>query len=627
MTTVPQSVSAGSGLSSFTPGVESRAGGTPEEHKVGGLLTTPQVFLSSLLILSLGFLFWHWLLRQHWMSLGAPSDWGHAYVIPFISLYLLWREREAIVRTRVVTFWPGILPFLLGIGAYFISVVVIKNHMIQGLSIVLTIAGLALWLTGPRMFRILFLPIVYLVFAITISEMVMVKITFQLQLIASQGAGFMLGLLGPLMGFVVEVDGNTLTVTPKGGNPIPLNVAEACSGMRMVIAFIALAGAVALISAKYWWQRVAVIALALPVAIFMNVIRVAVLGIASTFSGELAKGDAHMMIGTLLLLPGLMLFLGAVWALAKIVEEAPTAKKISPLSEVATRGWSALKRPSYLLSLALMVVFGVGMTAGIHYAGIHLQKKAIEAPGNRALISIPNETPTWKQIGTDKLESAEIEETLGTKNYITRTFVRKGRKPEEPPTELQLHAAYYTGGVDTVPHIPERCFVGGGMTAQHTEIVPLKLDPSLWSLHSGAANAEKAGIYRQRIPNWSPDGAGSSVTLPRDPGAMKLRVTEFTLGANKSGPRIFAGYLFIANGGHVSSAEEVRLLAFDLKSDYAYYLKVQFTSRSVKSPEELAEQASSLMAELLPEIMRCVPDWVEVEAGNYPVKEESKNAS
>lgn len=627
MTSVSQSAAAGSGLSGFKPEAESRAGGTPEGERVGGLLTAPQMILASVLLMGLGFLFWHWLLRQHWMSMRAPSDWGHAYVIPFISLYLLWREREQIVRTPIGTFWPGILPFLLGIGTYFVSVVVIKNHMMQGLSIVLTIAGLALWLTGPRMFRLLFLPIAYLVFAITISEMIMIKITFQLQLIASQGAGLMLGMLGPVLGFLVEVDGNTLTVTPKGGAPIPLNVAEACSGMRMVIAFIALAGAVALISAQHWWQRVAVIALALPVAIFMNVVRVAVLGVASVYEGDLAKGDAHMMIGTLLLLPGLLLFLGIVWALAKIVEESPGNKAPAPGPAVSTNGWRAMRRPSYLLSIAIMVACGASMTAGIHYAGIHLRKKPIEAPGNRALISVPTETPHWKQVGTDKLESAEVEETLGTKNYITRTFIRTDRKPDQGPMELQLHAAYYTGGVDTVPHIPERCYVGGGMTALRTEIVPLTLDPSLWSLHPGVENAEKAGVYRQRVPNWSPDGAGSSVTLPRDPGTMKLRVTEFATGANKSSPKIYAGYLFIANGGHVSSAEEVRLLAFDLKSDYAYYLKVQFTSRSVHSPEELAEQASSLMGELIPEIMRCVPDWVEVEAGRYPPKEESKNAS
>ncbi|MBS0188792.1 MAG: exosortase/archaeosortase family protein [Planctomycetes bacterium] len=627
MTTVSQSTSGNSPLSRLESGSASRAGGVPGGERIGGLLTPPQVVMVVALVTAIGFLFWHWILRQHWMSSGKPADWGHAYVIPLISGYLVWREREKVVRTPITTFWPGLLPFLLGIAAYFVSVVVIRNHMAQGLSIILTIAGLALLLTGPKMFRLLFLPIAYLVFAITIADRIMDSITFQMQLIASQGAGLMLGIIGPLMGFAVEVKGNTLDVTPKGGTTIPLNVAEACSGMRMVIAFIALAGAVALVSARHWWQRVAVIALALPVAVLMNVVRVAVLGIASTFDGELAKGDVHMMIGTVLLVPGLLLFLGIVWALAKVVEEAPSEKKAVLGPVIPTRGWSALSRPAFVFSILVMIACGVSMTAGIRYAGIHLRKKEIYAPNHRALISLPTETPTWKQIGTDKLESAEIEETLGTKNYITRTFLRKDRDKNQEPVELQLHAAYYTGGVDTVPHIPERCYVGGGMTALHTETVPLKLDPSLWSLHGGAREAEKRGVYRQRVPNWSPDGAGSSVTLPIDPGSMKLRVTEFATSGNVNGPKIYAGYLFIANGGHVSSAEAVRLLAFDLRNDYAYYLKVQFTSRSVKSAEELGELASSLLGELLPEVMRCVPDWIEVEEGRYPVERTDKDPS
>ena len=40
------------------------------------------------------------------------------------------------------------------------------------------------------------------------------------------------------------------------------------------------------------------------------------------------------------------------------------------------------------------------------------------------------------------------------------------------------------------------------------------------------------------------------------------------------------------------------------------------------SAEELAQEASSLLGELLPEIMRCVPDWVEVESGRYPANNE-----
>jgi hypothetical protein len=88
-----------------------------------------------------------------------------------------------------------------------------------------------------------------------------------------------------------------------------------------------------------------------------------------------------------------------------------------------------------------------------------------------------------------------------------------------------------------------------------------------------------------------------------------------------NGKDLYAGYFFVANGGCVARAEDVRLLAFDLRSTYAYYVKVQVTSQDVSSQEELAQAAASLLDELFGDLMLCTPDWVEVEAGRYPPPE------
>ena len=262
---------------------------------------------------------WFWTQGQH--SVTAPDDWGHAFVVPVISGYMLWKQRAALLRSSVEPFWPGLCPLLMGITGYFYFVVGVSNHMLQGLAMLLGLSGVVLLVAGLPIFRIAFLPLLYLVFGITVSEQVMIKVTFPLQLIATQGAWAMLKLISiPGDWFFVDAAGNTLELSYKG-RLIPLNVAEACSGMRMVIAFIALAGAVAIFSCKLWWQRIAVVALAVPVAVFMNVFRVAVLALASLLSPGLAAGNAHMLIGTLLLIPGLFLFLGMVWALHRIVSE------------------------------------------------------------------------------------------------------------------------------------------------------------------------------------------------------------------------------------------------------------------------------------------------------------------
>jgi hypothetical protein len=60
------------------------------------------------------------------------------------------------------------------------------------------------------------------------------------------------------------------------------------------------------------------------------------------------------------------------------------------------------------------------------------------------------------------------------------------------------------------------------------------------------------------------------------------------------------------------------VLAFNLTDDYAYYLKVQVGSTDAASAAELGELASTLLSDLLGEIMTCVPDWTKVQRGEWP---------
>lgn len=264
-------------------------------------------------------LFFRWFERQALLSVDAMEDWGHAFIIPVISAFFVWRNRQRIREATPEVFWPGLAPFLLGIMSYFYAVVAIQSHMVEGFAVLLTLFGLTLLLLGPSVMRWLFIPIAYLVFGITLAEMIMITVTFQLQLLASQGAWVMLGAIGSVAGFTIDLDGNTLHLY-EGGRMIPLNVAEACSGMRMVVAFYALSVWVALTWCRLWWQRIALFLLAGPVAVLMNMIRVAVLGLLSLWNEDLATGQAHTLIGTLLLIPSLGLYLAIAWAFNRVIE-------------------------------------------------------------------------------------------------------------------------------------------------------------------------------------------------------------------------------------------------------------------------------------------------------------------
>lgn len=285
-------------------------------------LTRENALVGGLLAIGFFALFFRWFVLQHQHSFGSP-DWSHAYIVPLISGYIVWRRRRELAAIRPEVFWPGLAPLLVGVASYAYWVLGFPNHMLQGFSIVIALGGLVLLMTGPRALPILAFPIAYLAFGVTIAEMVMLKVTAKLQLVASAGANVLMKMLAPLFGYTVDLWGNVLTITKRSGEVIPLNVAEACSGLRMLVAFYALGAAVAFISCRHWWQRIALLLLAGPIAVLVNVLRVAFLGIASTWNPELSRGNAHMFIGVLWLVPAFLLFMGVVWALNRMVREQP----------------------------------------------------------------------------------------------------------------------------------------------------------------------------------------------------------------------------------------------------------------------------------------------------------------
>ena len=283
-------------------------------------------------------LFWRWIFKQYQPALPGlawkflepmggyswqkPQDWGHSYIVPLISVFALYKERRTLAERTSSAFWPAIIALLTGVVTYVYFIVGYSNHMFQGGALVLTLAALVLLVLGPRKFGVFVFPLIYLLFAVTISENVMNKVTYRLQDIAADGAWVVLNMVG----IDTDIGGNVLTVHDSTGKALaPLNVAEACSGMRMVIAFMALAVAVGYFGCTQWWQRFALFMLGVPVAVFMNIIRVAVLGMLSLIDPNLSTGEAHGFIGNVLLVPAFLLFLGVLWALKRIQPDIPPA--------------------------------------------------------------------------------------------------------------------------------------------------------------------------------------------------------------------------------------------------------------------------------------------------------------
>ncbi len=304
---------------------------------------------------------------------GLPNkwsaDWSHILIVPFVSLYYLHLKREDIKRTPKRVFWPALLLTLVGILIYAAGVYPIRNDMIQGYALILSLLGLSVFIVGPRMLVHLLFPLGFLMFGVKVSDRFWDQIAFQMQQIAASASGFVLQALALVLPFSVQIEGNKLGLTPNNAADINwLNIAEACAGLRMLMAFMALGVAMAFLTVRPWWQRILICIATVPVAIVVNVGRVTVLGL---FAGlgypELAKGDVHTFIGILMLIPaaGLFWLLGWIMNNLFIGDEQETlatkqAKRRAKLPVLPSR-LSRPRVPDVLRGLAVGTALGLGL--------------------------------------------------------------------------------------------------------------------------------------------------------------------------------------------------------------------------------------------------------------------------
>ncbi len=240
-------------------------------------------------------------------------NWSHGFIIPLFSLYLLYARRDDLLTRRRRVCLVG-LPLLIGsIFFIFISYFFIRTHWLCELGMVAALLSLVWYLAGPEIIRITWLPILFLIFALPIPDMLYGRIALPLQNLAAKLSTVTLTFLGAS----ITVTASHLSITSLNGNQYGLTVAEACSGVRSLMAYMALGVAWAYLENRPIWQRVILVGSAVPIAIFSNVIRVGITCSMYVFDWpELGKDFMHEFTGLLMLGPALLMF----WGLGKLLQ-------------------------------------------------------------------------------------------------------------------------------------------------------------------------------------------------------------------------------------------------------------------------------------------------------------------
>ena len=163
------------------------------------------------------------------------------------------------------------------------------------------------WTFGSwPLLRRVWLAIAYLVFMLPLPQNINNLIALPLQSIATSGSCFLLQLSG--MWAIRE--GNVINLnTPHG--MMPLDVALACNGLRMLMTMVATAIAIIILVPLPTWKRIVLLISIVPIALLSNMIRIVTTGWCYyLITGPDAKDWAHDLSGWLMM-PLLALFL--VW--------------------------------------------------------------------------------------------------------------------------------------------------------------------------------------------------------------------------------------------------------------------------------------------------------------------------
>jgi exosortase len=256
-------------------------------------------------------------LSQRWIR---DAGWSHGFVVPLISAFFIYTKWDVLKELTPHGSIIGLGVLLIAIIGQVLFRATGLEHM-SLLSLPLVFFGLVLFVFGWDYLKILWLPIGYLIFALPPPQSLYVKLTTPMQMIAAE-----LGVqLLPLFGGEGLRHGTVIDVA-FGNQATRLEVAQACSGMRLLVAFFALAVALGYSSNRPMWQKVTLAFFALPIAILCNGLRVTMTGFLSVkVSPDWATGDAHGFFGLTMLLPALLLQLAVAWVLDRLFIETPDA--------------------------------------------------------------------------------------------------------------------------------------------------------------------------------------------------------------------------------------------------------------------------------------------------------------
>jgi len=414
---------------------------------------------------------------------GVKEEYSYGYMIPFITAFLIWQRKDRLQQQSFKGSWWGVVLvvfaiILLALGR------LSTLFLIEQISLVLLVAGLAWALMGWSAFRIIAVPLLILFFMIPLPQFFLTEISQQLQFISSEIGVAVIRLFG----ISVYLEGNVIDL-----GTYKLQVVEACSGLRYLFPLMTLGFIAAYIFKGAFWKRAIIFLSTIPITILMNSFRIGVIGVMVEYWGSsMAEGFLHDFEGWIVFMACTALLVLEMWVLAMVgrdrlpLHEAFGIDLPEPVGEDSKIAYRKIV-PAFIMSSFLVVMTALVVT---------LMPDRIEIrPERKSFTEFSMTLPGWQGSG-DQLESVILDE-LKLSDYLLADYV------SDSGNRVNLYVAYYASQRQgESAHSPRTCLPGGGwkiksLAEKAVEGVTVAGIP----LYVNRALIQK-GEYRQLVYYW-----------------------------------------------------------------------------------------------------------------------------
>ena len=398
-------------------------------------------------------------LTHRWIK---QEEYSHGFLIPVIVAWLLWTRRDALVASIGRPSWTGPVLILLAAVMHIIGKLS-ALFVLSQVGFIVALIGIALGLGGYSLLKVIFVPIIFLIFAIPLPYFIDAVLSYRLQLISSElGASFI-----RLLQIPVYLEGNVIDL-----GVYKLQVVEACSGLRYLYPLMSLGFLAAYLFQAPLWQRALVFLSTIPITIGMNSLRIGIVGVLVNHWGpQDADGFLHLFEGWIIFIACAGVLIVEMALLARIalgvgffeVFYPPKVKPILPQGQVA----HSPIRPPLVSCLALLCAVGL--------VTIFVSARHEIFPERNSFASFPIALGEWR--GHPSSLDQQTAQALGLTDYILSDYARKDGRP------VNLYVAYYASQRNGLsPHSPSVCIPGNGWQIADIERINYRNNDSSISL-------------------------------------------------------------------------------------------------------------------------------------------------